>query len=123
MCNLQTTLLCYSHISSFFGLIFLNYCNNHQLKYFSWAFTIWNCNDVGHVDVDGEIGAKFVFLTSKIIFETNIGFSLSSFISFPFISLLFVTATFLSLPFSLSQSSDLFFRSVIMQFKWHELRI
>ncbi len=33
----------------FFGLIFFDYCNNHQFKYFSWAFTIWNCNDVCHV--------------------------------------------------------------------------
>ncbi len=51
-------------------------------------------------DVDGEVGAKFDFLASKILFETNIGFNLSSFISLPFVFLLFATTTFLSLPLS-----------------------
>lgn len=74
-------------------------------------------------DVDGEIGVKFDFFTSKILFETNIGFNLSSLILLPFVSLLFVTTTFLSLPLSLSQSFDPFFSNVIMQLKWHELRI
>jgi len=60
-------------------------------------------------DVDGEIGAKFDFLTSKILFETNTGFNLSSLISLSFVSLLFATTTFLSLSLSLSQSFDPFF--------------
>jgi hypothetical protein len=57
-------------------------------------------------DVDGKIGAKFDYLMSKILFETNIGLNLSSFISLPFVSLLFVTTTFLSLPLSLSLSQS-----------------
>ncbi len=60
-------------------------------------------------DVDGEIGAKFDFLTSKILFEIDIGFNLSSLISLPFVSLLFSKTTFLSLLLSLSESFDPFF--------------
>jgi hypothetical protein len=65
-------------------------------------------------DVDGEIGAKFDFLTSKIIFERNIQFNISSLILLPFVSLLIATTTFLSLPLSLSQSFDPFLPNVIM---------
>jgi len=108
LCNLQTTLLCYNHIPSFFWFNFfiatiINSSIFHGPSQFGIAMMLVM------FDVDGEIGAKKKILTSKILFETDIGFNLSSLISLPFVSHLFATTTFLSLPLSLSESFDPFF--------------
>jgi hypothetical protein len=123
LCKLETTLFSYNQYIKLFFVYFLKIIITIiNSSIFHGPSQVKITMMLVMFDVDGEIGAKFDFVTSKIFFETNIGFNLSSYFSLPFVSLLFVTTTFLSLPLSLTQSFDPHFPNVIMQLKGHELK-